>query len=328
MTRNKDQAKNRFKNRKQYSKEHLEALSVGYCASENGFVNPFNNKKYKNIGSLKISLAMEMTKESLHYYIFLITKPKCDVCKNEIADYVDYCKRSFRCQPCTYNSNGKIKKIWGEEARNSANEKISKKKKEYARTSAGKENYKKVGKRNSEFLKDHFQTSEGKKQIENSAIKQSATMKEKIRNGEFTPNITNTWTNWDAIIYLDNGEVKKFRSSWEAAFWYSNQHLKFEYMRIPYELEGKKHVYIADFFDEETNTVYEIKPKGQWLNQNNKMQKAITYCLENNIDFVWVNEYNIMDYVKPNLFFGDNRKQLEKMMEGVIKHEKIENQKH
>jgi hypothetical protein len=328
MIHNKDQKKNRYKNRESFSKEYLETLSADYSVSKKEFTNPFTNKKYENIGNLKRSLAMKMSEESLHYYIFLITKPECDVCKNEITDYIDYCKRSFRCQICTYNSNGKIKKVWSKEARKSANEKISKRKKEYAKSSAGKENYKKVGKRNSEFLKEYFQTTEGKEQIENSSKKQSATMKKKIRNGEFTPNITNTWTNWDAIIYLDNGDVKKFRSSWEAAFWYSNQHLKFEYMRIPYILEGEMHVYIADFFDEETNTVYEIKPKGQWLNQNNKMQKAITYCLENNIDFVWINEYNIMKYIKKEIFFDENLKQLEKMMSGVIHYDEIENQKH
>lgn len=98
------------------------------------------------------------------------------------------------------------------------------------------------------------QTEETKKLTK---IKQSNTMKLKILNGEFTPKTKNSRTHWNSSVLCNF-----FRSSWEAIFWYKNQHLLYEKKRIEYfdTTTNKIRVYIADFFDESTNTVYEIKP--------------------------------------------------------------------
>ena len=59
-------------------------------------------------------------------------------------------------------------------------------------------------------------------------LQQSNKMKRKILDGSFTPNINNTRTTWDATF-----DGKKFRSSWEAAFFaiYDGK-LEFEKIRI------------------------------------------------------------------------------------------------
>lgn len=319
----KDQKKNRYKDRKEYSKDFIETLANKTIFSESGFINPFNGKKYSTFANLKRSMSMVMGKKSMHYYSFLINKPMCDVCKCYM-NYDEYCKRSIRCISCSYSKDGKMTKVWTEESRAATNEKISKKAKDRAKTEEGILFYKRLGGHNSKNLKLYFQTPEGKEQIENSAKKQSKTLKEKIKKGEFTPNITNSWTKWDAKIILPNGETKKFRSSWEACFWFSNKHLQYEKIRIPYEVDGENKIYIADFFDEENNIVYELKPKSHWMKQNKKLQGAINYCVTNDIDFIWINEYNIMEYIDCSLFEGDNAKQLNMMMKGVITNEKVE----
>jgi hypothetical protein len=317
----KDQKKNRYQNRKEYSKDFIENLANKNDFSLVGFVNPFNGKKYSTFANLKRSMAMVMGEKSMHYYSFLINKPTCDICKCYM-DYDEYCVRPIRCNSCSYSEDGKMRKIWSKESRATTNKKISKKAKARAKTEEGILFYKKLGDHNSKNLKLHFQTPEGKEQIRNTAVKQSKTLKEKIKNGEFTPNITNSWAKWDAKIILSNGKTKKFRSSWEACFWFSNQHLQYEKMRIPYEIDGESKTYIADFFDAEKNIVYELKPKSHWMSQNIKLQGAIDFCIKNGIDFIWINEYNIMEYIDCSLFKNHNVEQLNMMMKGVIINEK------
>jgi hypothetical protein len=293
--------------------------------------NPLNGKTYKSVGNLLRSLSVFMDGQSTLYYKYMITpRKKCATCFADISfdEIIDKPGRS-RCSACYYTEDGKLRRFVSEETLLIRGAKIREKKLEFAQTDYGKEVYKNIGAHNSQHLKKHFKTDIGKEQIKNAAVKQSITMKKKIASGEFTPNITNSWTNWDAIIHLDNGVSKKFRSSWEACFWYSNQNLEYETMRIPYLSEiFEPHVYIADFFDASSNTVYELKPKQFWFTQNKKMQEVINYCLKNNINFVWINEYNIMKYIKKDIFFGENLKQLEKMMSGAIHYDEIENQKH
>lgn len=320
----KDQRKNRYKNRKEYSKEEIERLAKRHLSQDDFLINPLNGKKYTSEHGLFTSMGISMEKESIKYYKYLVLPKKtCDICK-DIIKYDDYRKHNARCSDCRFDENGKIIKYVDEEALKIRGERISKAKIEFYKTERGAEVKNIIGEKNSVNMKNHFATDTGKEQIKRVAFIQSEIMKEKIRNGEFTPNITNTWTNWDSKIYLENGAEKKFRSSWEACFWFSNQELSYETFRIPYELDGSLKTYIADFHDEKKNIIYEIKPKSQWLNQSKKMQNAIEYCMDNNIAFVWINEYNIMEYVKPEMFSGENYKQLEMMMRGVKTNEKID----
>lgn len=193
----------------------------------------------------------------------------------------------------------------------------------WLQTDAGQEFQKRIGRLNSENMKRFNQTRRGRELIKEKAEKMSISMKEKIALGLFTPRITNTRTHWDAKIILENGEIKKFRSSWEAAFWATNQQFEFEILRIPWvDQEGKFHTYIPDFFDRSNNTIYEIKPRSRYETENIKMQCAIKYCIENKIKFIWINEKNILNYIDANskIFLNEeNLKQLNKVINAVTK---------
>lgn len=135
-----------------------------------------------------------------------------------------------------------------------------------------------------------------KKTYEMAHKKISNTMKEKILMGEFTPCITNSWTNWRTYVEM-NGIVKKFRSNWDAAFWILNKNLKYENIRIKYEIDGEWHSYIVDFSDTDGKKLYEVKPKSLAKNRVNeiKFTAAKIWCGENGytfdiIDDDWFNE--------------------------------------
>lgn len=147
----------------------------------------------------------------------------------------------------------------------------------------------------------------------------SKILKAKILDGTFTPNIINSRTNLNALIKLDNGEVKKFRSSWEACFWYCNQHLLFEKIRIPYfnTKTNSQSTYIADFFDEQKRIIYEIKPKSNQKNQSEKFKSAEDYCLKNNYKFIIIDENTILSYINIKKFKNENKLILNKLLKGI-----------
>jgi hypothetical protein len=194
--------------------------------------------------------------------------------------------------------------------------KISEKHKKWARTDAGKKHYLKLGKHNSENLKRYFKTDEGIAQIRRSAAKQSVSIRQRIKSGEFTPNITNSWTRWTAIIDYKEA-TRKFRSSWEACFWLSNRHFEYETIRVE-SISNPNRVYVGDFYDQTKRVLYELKPKSEYQNKKDKMDSLIHYCKVNNIKFVWVNESNIASYIDENLFTSELQlTQLTKMKKGI-----------
>lgn len=115
--------------------------------------------------------------------------------------------------------------------------------------------------------------------------KQSRTMKNKILEGSFTPNTENRLIH-KKLIY-DN---KKFRSSWEVLFYYFNKNLEYETKRIEYSLNNKKHVYIADFYDSKTNTIYEIKPNRILYLQKDKYNCIKESCILNGYNFIHIGD--------------------------------------
>ena len=160
--------------------------------------------------------------------------------------------------------------------------------------------------------------TQAKQYAKSYGYKQLQIMKDKILSGEFTPNITNSFTHWNAKIHICN-EIRKFRSSWEACFWLSNQHLKYENVRIPYiDKNGINRVVIPDFNDTINNIIYEIKPKKYFLIQKEKIDATIKYCIDNNLEFKWINEYNILEYINESVFSDENYQQLLKMKKGLI----------
>jgi hypothetical protein len=195
--------------------------------------------------------------------------------------------------------------------------KFKKSKSKWVQSEKGKKFYATLGKSNSIRLKKFFNTDDGKKQIRNSAKKQSKILKEKIKNGKFTPNITNSWTHWNATVIIGDKKYK-FRSSWEASFFVCNKNYKYETLRIPYiDGKGESRTYVGDFYDTENKVLYEIKPRSVFKKQHIKINGAIQYCQKNDIKFIWINEKNILNYVDKNMFSEYNLKQYNKMLQGI-----------
>lgn len=92
--------------------------------------------------------------------------------------------------------------------------------------------------------------------------KMSVIMRNKILSGEFTPNTTN-YARQRPINFHKDDTIKSVRSLWELIFWLQHPSMEHETKRISYRdsTQNKERVYIPDFYDEETNTIYEIRPK-------------------------------------------------------------------
>lgn len=120
--------------------------------------------------------------------------------------------------------------------------------------------------------------------------KNSNIMKLKIKNGEFTPNITNSWCSYSYLIM--NGLEKRYRSSWEAFYQLCNPALEYEKLRITYTLEGKLHTYIVDFVDHINKKVFEIKPNSQKEKKIVKIKEkqCRIWCDENKYDFLFISD--------------------------------------
>lgn len=245
----------------------------------------------------------------------------CGDCKtNGLMKMCDHCGSEFRtkynttryCKDCSDKKSFRI----GVSNSDETNAKISEKHREWAKTEQGKNHYKKLGKHNSENLKRYFKTDDGINQITSSAKKQSVTIRQKIKSGEFTPNITNSWTRWTAVI--DNGaDTRKFRSSWEACFWLSNQEYEYETIRVE-SIKDSNRIYVGDFYDSKERILYEIKPKSEYQNKKDKMDSLLSYCKKNNIRFIWVNEFNIFSYIDETLFKTELQlAQLNKLKKGI-----------
>lgn len=124
--------------------------------------------------------------------------------------------------------------------------------------------------------------------------KKSLLLKERIKTGEWTPNITNSWTHWNIEV-----DEKRFRSSFEAIvfIYYKNKGIILEYesTRIPYILENSKKIYITDFSDHIRKIIYEIKPKSLLENTKNKAKfdALKKWCLENNYTYEILTEKEV-----------------------------------
>lgn len=233
-------------------------------------------------------------------------------CKHCNTSFCHVDRRSKYCPLCSE------KRVWLYKKYNSRNygsisKKIQTTKKQWLSSDEAKLFYKKLGQKNSKSLKKHFQTDEGKKQIKRVAKIQSHIMKERIATGQWTPNITNTWTHWDAKIEF-NGTTKRFRSSWEACVWLSNPSWEYETIRVPY----KNSVVICDFVDTKNRIVYEVKPCSRYRVEKTKINAIIKWCLDNQYKFIWINEHNILSFVDKSVFVdNENILQLDKLMIGI-----------
>ncbi len=152
-----------------------------------------------------------------------------------------------------------------------------------------KEDYEYLQKHSDRMKEDNPVWNLTYEQKEKMAKDNSIRMKEKIASGEFTPNITNSWTHKRIEV---NG--KKFRSAWEGVFHLLNPKLDYETIRIPYVYNENKHSYIIDFIDENKKILYEIKPSSLKENPKNlcKFKFAKKWCMKNDYKFVIIsNDY-------------------------------------
>lgn len=96
----------------------------------------------------------------------------------------------------------------------------------------------------------------------NSHQKISTSMKEKIKNGTLTPKASNYKNQRPIKIFL-NGKIEFVRSLWELIYRLNFPNLLYENKRIEYfdNIQNKMRIYITDFYDPETNTIIEIRPK-------------------------------------------------------------------
>jgi hypothetical protein len=229
------------------------------------------------------------------------------ICSHCNITYLDNQRYRSYCITCTTN------RVWQRGNRlPEIGKKISETKLKFFQTIKGKNIAKSVGIQNSKKLKNYYQTSAGIETKKRTAEKNSKILKQKILNNEFTPKITNSFTHWDAVIEIDNN-IKKFRSSWEACLWFSNQHWQYELIRIPYSNEhGELKTYIVDFYDPNNQVLIEVKPKSNIKDSWYKIEAAKKYCLDNNIKFLIINEDIIQNYIDETKFIGKNKLQLDK----------------
>ena len=84
-------------------------------------------------------------------------------------------------------------------------------------------------------------------------------MKDRIVAGLITPKTQNYQTHRQLTFFF-NKKPRKCRSLWEVLWWALHPKMEYEVLRLSYEIDDEQHIYIVDFVDQETMTVYELKP--------------------------------------------------------------------
>lgn len=152
----------------------------------------------------------------------------------------------------------------------------------------------------------------GKRHSEEHKNKKSNHMKKLIENGNFTPNIHNSRTHMKTEV-----GGKKFRSSWEAAFYTMFPYYNYEELRIKYTIDDKEKIYIVDFISHDDKIAIEIKPSTikkdkkfllkenalkEWCNNNDYEYKLLTeeFFINNweKIDFSRIDEKSVKNLKK------------------------------
>jgi hypothetical protein len=133
----------------------------------------------------------------------------------------------------------------------------------------------------------HKQSADTKKKV---AENNSRILKDKIRRGIWFPCVTNSWAKSRCNALLKNGLLVPCRSSWEAYYLISNQHLQYEKLVIPYTFKEKEHNYIVDFVDMDNKMIFEIKPDKLKNDERNitKLNAAMEWCKLNGYIYISV----------------------------------------
>jgi hypothetical protein len=139
---------------------------------------------------------------------------------------------------------------------------------------------------------------------------QSDRMKTKILSGEFTPNTNNRLTHYEVVF-----NNKKWRSSWEAVFHYLYPEYEYEKLRIPYEFNGEKYIYIVDFVDHNNKIAVEVKPIELFKDAKTSAKFAALelWCKENGYiakKFTQNEIYFCKDKIEVSLFDENTQKKI------------------
>ena len=306
--------------RKLYSKMDIENLIEDYKNSNNKLYSPITKKVYKNLLAWKTSIYYNLDKPSTNYFFYLLESPRFSLYSNKQLTEEEF-SYSETYKGWTgwkkYTLEEIQKRVWMKTRKGKQNCNISKGLQIFYSTPEGKKVRKLQNEKSMISLKRFWKTPEGILNRQQASKKISIIMKDKIRNGTFTPNITNSFTHWNATVNCNNRKVS-FRSSWEACFFLSNPKLKYEVLRIGYiDEKHNNRTCIVDFYDEQNKIAYELKPTTFFRKQVKKMNVVIDYCLKNDIKFVWINEFNIKDYIKIDNISLENRAQYDKMIKGI-----------
>lgn len=305
---------------REYSDDEISDFVKEYKNQSEKYYAPVTKKSYKTYGIWVGILASRMLKHCVNKFVFLLQDPHYSKYSGKILSEEEF---SYS-QP--YKGWVGFKKYTMEEIKNrvwvkmmdysnmsdTTKKKISDGLKKYFKSEDGILSREE---RSKNMLR-YFQSDIGKKQIIESGKKTSNALKKLISEGQYTPIITNSWTHWESKILLEDGSIKKFRSSWEACFFYSNIHMEYESIRV--KTDDK--IYISDFYDTKTNRLYEIKPKNRYNIEIEKMTALQNFCKNNNIKFIWVNEFNILSFIDIEKLKKDNNNniQFEKMIKNPI----------
>lgn len=133
----------------------------------------------------------------------------------------------------------------------------------------------------------------GKSQPPESRSAKSASMRLAIAQGRFTPRSSNRLTHRQLVM---GGQ--RYRSTWELVFHLANPSYQYEVLRFRYEdPSGKQCIYIVDFVDPVTKTIFEVKPRKIARQQALKIAAAQQWASSNGYTFVMVDDPIIAQYV-------------------------------
>jgi len=194
---------------------------------------------------------------------------------------------------------------------------ISEAKIAFYQTQRGEEVKQSIGQKNSEHRKAFYASEDGALYKRDYGEHMSKVMSQKVLSGEFTPNVKNSRTNWEASVVDATGIKRNFRSSWEACVWLSNTSWAYEKIRLPYQVNNVTKIYLADFVDENTKTLYEVKPIAFLDKFTLKKCAADKWCTDNGYSFVVLTEQNIMSYVDISKFTDNNIQQLDRLRKSI-----------
>lgn len=300
-----------------FSEEEIQNVLNQYKSQNEKFWCPLTDKIYKSHGIWTGAFRRKMSDISLNRFMFLLQEPHYSAFSGKILTENEFSYSE------TYKGWTGFKKytleeikqrVWTELTDRSTfstpeyRKKLSEAGKKFNQSEKGIQRRQEKSKK----MLDFYKTEEGKKHKMECSKKSSISIKKIIEEGRFTPPITNTWTHWDSKIKFEDGTFIKFRSSWEACFYYSNRHMVYETIRV----RGENKTYVSDFFDESTNTMYELKPRNRYNIEIDKMTCLQNYCKETGIKFIWINESNILDYIDVDKLSKDedNIEQFNKMI--------------